>query len=1434
MAAEHRPSYPPSTADTAAPDPPYPAVRRSSRQGNQSIGQSDRFERASVAAVRPPTSPAPSYGPVRRKPLPSTASPLATGLSSPTFAEYSGPGERIGAIATARPFSIESLQSRPSSNTTPAWESQPRNPDRLAHGPTPQPGLPLNTSERDSSSFGTEQEGHFANSNYSRSPQARPSYVRLGSDTIIASITSSSSGKQQERARAGGGSRGRSATMSLKSSHQSPQVQLQLDTQSHSRDFSEQLHDQYDESINASKPKSPGQRFTSLFGWGATSPGAESSVTTFSDRSPSPLPSPYSLSSAEDGVHRPGRTPPPHAIDVSRANADSTPSSVAAPTMARLPLTPAMSPQLTEMEDELRQISAELAASIKREMDLEDMVERLQTEVVPAPAADFNRRTSDYFSDSGTSSVRYPLGDSEAKIEALERTQRRVEQEKAMLQADFSHKIQDERAQRSRLEKEIWSLQEQASQNQHSRSDKTVTRVEDLEASLEDVRRRLAEERLVKENFEDLVSALREELEGHRNERDNLREEIVPSLKSQVEGLEAAVAESQKLAYEYTRMQQEMQSLKEENIALSDAKHMQSDLHEQQQRQHQQALQALEQEKKTLIDENGTHVDLKYELERYQGELQSLREENLALSNAGKTVQEGASRSPDEDGENILLALDAEEDAVAVSSEKLHSDLVQRLEHHEQELQALREENEDLRESRVRLQREHEEALYSFREEIEALTMLRETNTNLQEQLEQQQLELRSVREENEALTVASETHTSVHEQLQRQQQELDALQEEKQALISAKEAFTPSDHTEALTLAEQMQETLQGQLHQQEQELQMLKEEKLAFEEARDARSLPDHLDALEVARELQLQLEKQLQQQQREQELLKDQNEALLAAKDRELDLQQQQYQRQHAELRSLQEEHKILANAKRTRAESLQQTQSSSAQRSSINSIAEEGFSQADLHRSRMGLTRSNSLARGTVAGSRAPTKRSSSLTRSSSVREQEPREAANERVKDVEAQRDALHEALKSMIQRQEYQASQSQKRIRALEMERDRALSGSFRRRAYHQEVSVVRREINQLRRRADDALEQKWQCEKGLSGIKIDLDRAEQETGTLRLLLQEQDILNPEQNAKSATLDESQQGSAEEDVDIVASSQATSASLEKAYRELQTTHALSVARIRELHGDAPLATASEEAANTMDLLLRSISDAEAERDLAQRQAEAYRLHAESLEEAERGYMGEEQSLATQLRDSARRVEELSIQIRQQLDSNNNLRQRLADAVGRGEYAQKASAARITEVQDKLKTLEDKVMSAQHHSEEIITQHEDEVRELNETHRVQMQLIKAGLLTPSKFSPTMPVSPLFLTKSPKLDITTSGLGITMAEATKADSLEKRVRELEKALGDADREMEEVVGRMNMAQIEVAELQTARDEAMRQTRRLQAQIVTERERFKDLIK
>ena len=117
------------------------------------------------------------------------------------------------------------------------------------------------------------------------------------------------------------------------------------------------------------------------------------------------------------------------------------------------------------MEEELREVSSELAGSIRREMELEDLVERLQYEATQGQGSELNRRTSDYFSDSGTSSVRYPLSDvGGSKLEDLEKMKRRSEQEKAQLKVDLSQKLQNERGQRKALELYINQLEDQVQQ----------------------------------------------------------------------------------------------------------------------------------------------------------------------------------------------------------------------------------------------------------------------------------------------------------------------------------------------------------------------------------------------------------------------------------------------------------------------------------------------------------------------------------------------------------------------------------------------------------------------------------------------------------------------------------------------------------------------------------------------------------------------------------------------------------------------------------------------------------------------------------------------------------------------------------------------------------------------------------------------------------
>ena len=818
-----------------------------------------------------------------------------------------------------------------------------------------------------------------------------------------------------------------------------------------------------DPTVITKTPRSPGpNKLTSFFGWKTSSPIAEVSPTTYSEGShspalPSPLsPSPHSITSSSKSI--------PRTTEVPKENGNMGTQYFPG---TGFPVPPGVdgTGQYNDVDEELREVSMELAGSIRRELELEDLVDQLRLEASQGP--DLGRRTSDYFSDSGSGSYRYPMSDAGAgKGDDLAKLRRISEQEKAQFKLNLTQKLQDERDQRKALENHVQQLGKQMANVSIARVtaclilligwqmdeerglySSVVTKVQDLEASLEDHRRRLQEERRAKTNFEDLLTALRGEFSQHRDERDNLRDEVVPQLKAQLEGLEGEAAEHQNLTYDYARMQQELQALKNENTTLVTTRRLQ---------------------------------------------------------------------------------------------------------------------------------------------------------------------------------------------------------------------------------------------------------------------------------------------------------------------------------------------------------QETQNHSSQ---FGSIAEEAVP-SDMQGSGTGLTRS-----GSVAGQRGGLTRAPTMKRSNSVstKERESRESLADRVKDIELQRDALHRALKSLLERQNYQKNEHEKKVRNLEIERDRALQNqSPRRMGYEKEVTSLRFEINQLRRRAEDASVQKYHIEKGLGGLKKDLDRAEQETSSLRKVLQEHDILIPEMSDRSSP-------------DATTGSHATSASLERAYRDLQVTQAISITKLRELHRGAPSSAEDADTAATMDRLLKSMNDAEAERDYAKKQAAIFRAQAESLMEADSFHTGENVGLVNQLRASADRVEALSSQVRLQLESNASLRQRLAEAVGRGEEAQKNSTTRINSMQGKLKNLEDKLMNAQQHSEEAFAQHEEEVREIRESHNQQLQRLKTGLKTPTVFSlANSPSSPkaMFGGRSPKLDRTTTGLGISLDEALKTEFLEKRVAELERALGEADREMEEVVGRMNQAQIEVMELQSAR--------------------------
>lgn len=777
------------------------------------------------------------------------------------------------------------------------------------------------------------------------------------------------------------------------------------------------------------KQKSPSKKLGSFFGWKRT-PSLESPTATFSDRSVSPNASP--LPAFKDGSIDPKPLPAP--LDVHRANAGVqhallTPNNPLLP----LPTPPATGAYVVELERELQEISSELANSIKREIELEDELERYKLEATSS-SMDPNRRTSDYYSDSGVSSIRYPLGDSEGRIEELERLRRKAELDKAQTKLEMSQRLEDALRSKRDVEERFSSPE--------SKSPKT----RELEVALEKARRRLQEERQCRESYESLIAGMKLEVEQYRNERDNLREEVVPQLRARLEGLENESASVQNLTYENSRLQQELEKTRNEHDTLVNARRMQLEMQKQQ--------------------------------ERMMG---SIAEDDVPLS-----MQPGLSRSMS--------------------------------------------------------------------------------------------------------------------------------------------------------------------------------------------------------------------------------------LAAKNR---------------------------------------------------------------NRSGSTLSRSGSI------------RESGGLARSNSTKGQtnESREELAQKIREIEAQRAALHSTLKSLILRQSQMEKQHAKRIKALESEREKASNLTPRRSTFQTEVRHLRDEVVELRRRADDALEQKWRCETGLSGLKMDLDRAQQETNSLRQLLQERDIFVPERPSSRSGRTLGPNGS-----------------LDKAYSELRTTHALSIASIKALEAEESLGVTTTEAEKTLELLKKSISDAEAERDMAQKQAAQYREEARKLQKSELDHLNKEQSLASQLYASAQRMDELASQVQTQLQSNSTLRQRLAQAIGRGEQEQKTSAGRIAQMQGKLRELEDKLMSAQQHSEEVVASHEEEVRKIRDAHNAQLKRAKSGYLSPLNTAPPSPLNPLFSMKSPRAS--RSGAGLTMADASRTGFLEGKVKELEKALSDAEKEMGEVVQRMNSAQIEVAELQSER--------------------------
>ncbi|KAI5466334.1 hypothetical protein BGZ63DRAFT_400718 [Mariannaea sp. PMI_226] len=808
--------------------------------------------------------------------------------------------------------------------------------------------------------------------------------------------------------------------------------------------------------LNKPLPRSPAPTspFAALFSWAAPSP----SGTEFSLSTPvSPLrgganDTPYTTTSS---TFSDGSKSNPNGLGY-RESYLSSPA-------------PPPSVLLEEMEEELKAISVELASSIRREMDLEDLVDRLQEQINNPQAP--GKRSSDYFSDSGYSSAKMSESDQSSR-EEIEKIQRKSEQEKASIRLELTSKLQEERSRRKVLDQQIKHLAERASHFDIAEINNIDAngRLKDLENTCGDLRRRLSEERTVKNNFEDLLTALRGELQDACNERDNLRDEVVPQLRARVEGLETEAAEYSNLTYESSKMQQELQMLKKENDTL-------------------------------------------------------------------------------------------------------------------------------------------------------------------------------------------------------------------RHSTISG--SATPP--------LNRMSRAMSG--------------------------------------------------------------------------------------------------------------------------------------------GLARSNSVATSSYRGQRPPVIQ---LSRSNSVKnvQSESREALSERLKDVEAQRDALHNALKSLLERQDFQNRENEKKIRILQAERERLLSASPRRGGFERDISNLRTEINVLRRRAEDALEEKWEVETGLTGLKMDLDRAEEEIALLRNLLEEKDILIPESFARSSG-STNVSGSFSNSGALV-----TSESLQKAYEELQTAYATSLERIKELE----LETSSDERTQlAMQRLEQTLAIAVSEREAAKHEIDALKSQFHDANASETKTLERERALADELSDSARRVGELASQVQHQLSTNADLRERLAATVARGDSDRKANSDRIADLQLRLKDMEDKLIAAQTASEERVARHEEEIASIQEAHNEQLRRMDSspglrGMRSPGLRSPRKP-SLLSSPSASRFPISPRFPDKSFEEAAQMSALRERVTELEKALDDAAKDMQEVVAKMSAAQIEVLNLQEERETAVRETRKLQKileqeQIKSFEDRFKTL--
>ena len=216
-----------------------------------------------------------------------------------------------------------------------------------------------------------------------------------------------------------------------------------------------------------------------------------------------------------------------------------TPSTLSAP---RSPMTPG-SPSVSALEQELRDVSSDLAFSIRREMDLEDVIARLQDEIARF-GGDGKRhtrvRTSDYFSEKSLSPPLRATDDHDRKghsrVSSVALEDVRMANEKVTQLEKDVLMLKHENLELMTLKRET----ERKLKDQKGRNDSN--KIQELEASLEQLRQELIQKSQTIEGLQQTIKRNKDNSDI-RAAADELKkmEERATGAESQREALQLAL-----------------------------------------------------------------------------------------------------------------------------------------------------------------------------------------------------------------------------------------------------------------------------------------------------------------------------------------------------------------------------------------------------------------------------------------------------------------------------------------------------------------------------------------------------------------------------------------------------------------------------------------------------------------------------------------------------------------------------------------------------------------------------------------------------------------------------------------------------------------------------------------------------------------------------